>query len=152
MKRILLGILFIAGLMTVACTKTTVNKGVIKRIVGQYRFEKVTVNDGFLSTKNITDEYEEMILQLNNRYEAALIDVKNNITYTGDWRVTEYTGSYTDDDGTSTDTDYFLDIYVSNGRGQIFHLEGRNANINPHRINMQVERAEGTYRYKLKKL
>lgn len=153
MKRILLGILFITGLTIVACTKTTsVPRAVHNRVVGQYIFDKVTVSDGFLNYDNITDEYKGMILQLNDKKEAAIVDVNTGITYTGDWNVTAYQSSYTDDDGTTTDTDYFIDIYVSGGRGRIFHMEGRNAIINPHRMQFQVDRADGTYRYKLKKL
>lgn len=152
MKNLLLSFIILLGLVSTGCRKTNIDTATHKRIVGQYRFEKVTIYDGFISTENITNEYSEMILQLNNKREAALIDTKNGITYIGNWHATEVKSSYTDDDGTTTNTTYFLDIYVAGDRGQIRHFAGRNATINPHRLKFTVDRADGCYKYKLKKL
>lgn len=151
MKHTLLSIIFLAGLTMTACNKTD-NDILNRKIVGQYTFEKVTVSDGFLSNKNITDQYDDMVLQLNNKHEAAIIDAKNGITYTGDWSVTQNNNTYTDDDGTNTNVNYYIDIYVSANRGQVIHFEGKNANINAHKMQFKVDRADGTYRYKLNKL
>lgn len=152
MKKILLSLLALIALTIASCQKTAIPDNIHNRIVGQYRFEKVTIYDGFVTFTNITDRYAHMILQLNDKNEAAIIDSENGITYTGEWHATQVNNTYTDDDGYTTNTTYFLNIYVSAGRGQVMHFDGQNATINPHRLKFNVQRADGRYKYKLKKL
>ncbi len=140
------------ALVATSCRKTRVSDNIVRRVVGQYTFEKVTVSDGFLNMDNITHKYDQMVLQLNNKREAAIIDAKNGITYTGDWSITQVNNRYTDDDGSTSDVTYLLDIYVSAGRGKILHFDAYNTTINPHKLKFTVDRADGKYRYKLSKL
>ena len=77
-----------------------------RRAVGQYKFEKVVLHDDFLSTRNVTQDYNNMILQLNDKKEAALIDQNNSITYLGKYEIVTQTNSnISDDEGNSGTTD-----------------------------------------------
>lgn len=152
MKKTLLSVLTLLTIALASCQKSTVPDNIHRRIVGQYTFEKVTIYDGFVTFTNVTERYAHMKLQLNDQNEAAIIDTENGITYTGTWHATQVNNRYTDDDGYTTNTTYFLDIYVSAGRGREIHFDGQDATINPHRLKFNVHRADGRYKYKLKKL
>lgn len=138
-----------------SCTRqnNTVRPAVERKIPGEYRFEKVTLHDGFLSSDDVTGDYNNMILQLNDQHEAALIDQNQDITYFGNWQVYSKTVYYSDDDnGSQSNDEYTLMIDVQAGRGQAYSFHGKNAQINLHKIKFEVQRADGKYKYKLCKL
>ena len=83
-----------------SCQKNDDLTPVERRAVGEYKFEKVVIHDDWFDNKNITQEYNNMILQLNDRKEAAIIDQNNNVTYYGKYDIVEQRGNtVTDDDG-----------------------------------------------------
>ncbi len=140
-------------LLFAACTKTNVdNRYVNKRVVGEYIFEKVTVNEGFLDNKNITSDYHNMKLQLNDKHEAALIDEERNIIYTGDWEVLQDQNYSSDDDDGNDNSEYIIIINTKGGRGQTMNFYGENADLGLHKLKFEVDRVDGKYKYKLDKL
>lgn len=142
-------------LLFAACTKGDRRTLTERAAVGQYRFEKVKIIRSILSVEDITNQYDGLILQLNDQFQAALIDEKASVTQTGIYYIEEDTYNIYDDEGNSnTNTDHTIIIQLdANGRGfEERYFYGEDAEINRKRITFDVEHAEGTYRYKLIKL
>lgn len=138
-----------------ACEKNDGLTEAERRAIGQYKFEKVTLHNGFLKSDNRTQEYNNMILQLNDKKEAALIDQNNSITYFGKYDVVTETYTTTDDDGNSnSNNDYtiIIDIKSNNRGGNAYYWYGRNASISNKKIRFSAERAEGRYSFVLDKI
>ena len=157
MKNALLFSIFFLGLSTTACKKTFTESIANKNAVGQYTFEKVTRSDGFLNRKDITNEYNNIVLQLNDKNEAALINNETGVTYIGNWHITEtYTTNYSYDDddggGSNSTANYTLTIHVSESARRSLNFYGKNATIRRHKIRFQEQKGDGKYRYKLNKL
>lgn len=152
MKHIHFLLLLIPITILSACTKNSQLNFAERRAIGQYKFEKVVRHHGFLKTDNLTQDYNNMILQLNDKKEAALIDQNNNnITYFGKYDIIANTGG-TDDDG-NTDTEYTIVISIeSNGRGNQFHWVGQDASFTQGKMRFDVHRADGRYAFKLDKI
>jgi|GEM_PF-7059658 len=138
-----------------SCRKSDNLTFVERRAVGQYKFEKVTVNRDFLNTDNVTQEYNNMILQLNDEKEAAIIDQNNGVTYLGKYDiVTQPTANYTDDEGNTSYSDnhtIIIDI-KSPGRGTSFHWVGENATITKNKIRFKAQKSDGKYKFRLDKI
>lgn len=142
-----------AGVLLSACSKKDGMTYAERRAVGQYKFEKVVVHDGLRST-NVTQDYNNMILQLNNVKEAALVDQNAGVTYLGKYDIIEQTGTTTtDDDGnTTTNTDYTIIIDIkSPGRGNSYHWVGKNASFGS-KMRFDAEKADGRYSFRLDKI
>ena len=138
-----------------SCTKNDGLTDAERRAVGQYKFEKVTKQKGFLSNENLTQEYNNMILQLNDKKEAALIDQNNSITYFGKYDVVTETTTGTDDEGNDNSSyNYTIIIDIKNtGRGaSVYYWHGQNASIGKRKIRFTAERAEGRYAFVLDKI
>lgn len=138
-----------------ACEKNDGLTEAERRAIGQYKFEKVTLHNGFLKSDNRTQEYNNMILQLNDKKEAALIDQNNSITYFGKYDVVTETYTTTDDDGnTNSNNDYtiIIDIKSNNRGGNTYYWHGKNASISNKKIRFSAERAEGRYSFVLDKI
>lgn len=138
-----------------ACEKNDGLTDAERRAIGQYKFEKVTLHNGFLKSDNVTQEYNNMILQLNNKKEAALIDQNNSITYFGKYDVVTETYTTTDDDGNSnSNNDYtiIIDIKSNTRGGNAFYWHGKNASINNRKIRFSTEKTEGRYAFVLDKI
>ena len=137
-----------------SCQKNDDLTPVERRAVGEYKFEKVVIHDDWFDNKNITQEYNNMILQLNDRKEAAIIDQNNNVTYYGKYDIVEQRGNtVTDDDGnTSTNINYTIIIDIkSPGRGSGFHWVGENASFG-NKMRFTVKRTNGRHTFKLDKI
>ncbi len=155
MKNSLYILLACTVIFSSACTKSDNLTQVERRAVGQYKFEKVTVYKDFLNTDNVTQEYNNMILQLNDKKEAAIIDQNSGLTYLGKFDiVTQPTANYTDDEGNtnySEDHTIIIDI-KSPGRGTSFHWVGEHANITRNKIRFKAQKSDGKYRFRLDKI
>ncbi|MCB0696140.1 MAG: hypothetical protein KDC07_02170 [Chitinophagaceae bacterium] len=142
-------------LSTGACNKYPNLTQAERKAIGQYKFEKVTKHKDFLSSENVTQDYNNMILQLNDQKEAALIDQNNNVTYFGKYDVvTQRTSTGTDDDGNTNYTSnhtIIIDI-KSPGRGSNFHWVGEDANITNNKIRFTAHRSDGKYKFRLDKI
>lgn len=137
-----------------SCQKNDGLTPVERRAVGEYKFEKVVIHDDWFDNKNITQEYNNMILQLDDKKEAAIIDQNNNITYYGKYDVIEQRGTnVTDDDGnTSTNVNYTIIIDIkTNGRGNGFHWVGQNASFG-NKMRFTVKYPNERYKFKLDKI
>lgn len=138
-----------------ACTKQDNLSRAERKAVGQYKFEKVTLVKDFLNTVNVTQDYNNMILQLNDKKQAAIIDQNNNITYLGKYDVvTQRVANGTDDDGNSNyNNEHTIIIDIkSPGRGSNFHWVGQRANITNSKLRFEAEKADGKYKFKLDKI
>ncbi len=138
-----------------ACEKNDGLTDAERKAIGQYKFEKVMLHNGFLKSDNVTQQYNNMILQLNDKKEAALIDQNNSVTYFGKYDVV--TSSYTttdDDDNTNSNNDYtiIIDIKSNNRGGNTYYWHGKNASIGNKKIRFSAERAEGRYSFVLDKI
>ena len=71
------------GILATGCTKTDNLTYLERRAVGEYTFEKVVIRNDFQKSENITQDYHNMVLQLDDRKQAALIDRNNGTTYIG---------------------------------------------------------------------
>lgn len=142
----------LATVLLYSCTKQPHLTPQERRAIGQYTFEKVIRNDGFLKSDDVTHEYHNMILQLNEHKEAALIDQDNDITYLGKYDVV--TQDMVSNDGSTTTEEHtiIIDIKPNGGRGNNFHWVGEEAQINQQKIRFKVQKADGRYRFKLNKL
>ncbi|MCB0699101.1 MAG: hypothetical protein H6551_04610 [Chitinophagales bacterium] len=152
MKRILqISALLLIATMFNACKKQCQNIAQ-KNAVGQYKFEKVVRHYDLLKTENRTGDYNNMILQLNDKNQAALIDQNNNITYTGKYEI--YTDYYGNDDDGNSNVNYTIIIDLKgNGRGESdYYLYGENANIGRNKLYFWVRRGDGRYKFKLDKI
>ncbi len=142
--------------ISASCTKKDGLTEAERKAIGQYKFEKVTIQKGFLKNENITQQYNNMILQLNDKKEAALIDQNNSITYFGKYDVvTETNTTYTDDDGntsSSTNNTIIIDIDHPTRGGNGWYWHGRNASIGNKKMRFTDERAEGRYSFVLDKI
>lgn len=143
-------------LFTTACEKNDGLTDAERKAIGQYKFEKVVRHNGFLKSDNVTQQYNNMILQLNDKREAALIDQNNSITYFGKYDVvTEYNNTYTDDEGNSNsgnNNTIIIDIKSNNRGGNAFYWHGKNANITNRKIRFSAEKADGRYSFVLDKI
>lgn len=143
----------IAGLMFTSCTKSYQASVAERKAVGQYKFEKVVRHDGFLNSDNLTQEYNNMILQLNERKQAALIDQNNNITYVGKYDIVTQTVYNGDDNGSSsTEHTIIIDVSVDGSRGTQLHWVGQNARITNNKLKFSAEKPDGRYVFKLDKI
>lgn len=82
-----------AIVISASCTKKDGLTEAERKAIGQYKFEKVTIQKGFLKNENVTQQYNNMILQLNDKKEATLIDQNNSITYFGKYDVVTETNT-----------------------------------------------------------
>ncbi len=153
-KKLLLLFVPIVLIALSACNNDYYQTRAEEKVVGQYKFQKVTKNEGFLNTDNITGEYNNMILQLNDEFEAALIDQNNNITYTGYYEVIASNDNNWSDDDDGGDREYTIIIDLRNsGRGNSgYYFVGQDARIRPHKLIFNVYKGNDTYRYKLDKI
>lgn len=149
-------VLFFAVILLCSCDKKDGLTYAERKAVGQYKFEKVTVIDDFVRTENITQQYNNMILQLNDKKEAAIIDQNNSITYLGRYDViTQTTTGITDDDGnTSTNSDNTIIIDIkSPGRGNNqFYWVGENASFSNRKMKFTVHKGGSRYQFRLDKM
>ncbi len=153
MKKILLALILIGIIGTYACKKKHDKP---PHIVGRYMFEKVMVRDGIINIKNATQEYNNMILMLNDQGRAELIDQNNDIHYYGVYQHDEDIDTYylyNDDDGyyNSTDNSTLLISVSDTVRGRKFVFLGKDISRSKNKLRFTVSRADGDYRYKLKK-
>lgn len=142
-------------LFSAACKKNDGLTEVERRAVGQYKFEKVVRHDGFLKSDNVTQQYNNMILQLNDKKEAALIDQNNLITYFGKYDVVTENNNWTDDEGnTNSDNNHTIIIDIKNNTrgGSAYYWLGENASITNRKIRFNVEKADGRYSFVLDKI
>lgn len=144
----------IAAITFSSCTKNNNTTWAERQAIGQYSFEKVVVRNDGLKSKNVTQDYHNMILQLNDRKEAALIDRNSNTTYLGKYDVVEQqSNSVTDDEGnttTTTNRTIIIDI-KSPGRGGGYHWVGENASFGK-KLRFSAQKADGKYVFKLDKI
>lgn len=144
-------ILLLGTLIFASCTKNDHLTYWERKAIGQYTFEKVVIHDGFLNSTNVTQRYHNMILQLNEKKEAALIDRNNDITYFGKYDVVTQQ-QYTDDDGNTTNNTTIIIDIRSEDRGNAFYWVGKNATVNNNRIRFTSKKADGKYVFKLNKI
>lgn len=149
--------ILLAGLLFMtACDKKDGLTYAERKAVGQYKFEKVVVYDDFLGSKNITQDYNNMILQLNDKKEAALIDQNNSITYFGKYDVITQTGTtYVDDDGsssTTTEHTIIIDIKASGRGGNAWHWVGENASFGDKKMRFSARKTDGRHQFRLDKI
>lgn len=141
-------------LLNIACTKNDHLTPLERKAVGQYSFEKVVIHKDGFKTENITQQYHNMILQLNDKREAALIDRNNNITYLGKYDIVVQNGTtMTDDDGnttTNSNNTIIIDI-KGGGRGGDYHWVGEDASFG-NKLRFNTQKADGRYAYKLDKI
>lgn len=150
-KTLLIPALLLIAIMFNACKKQYQNIAE-RNAVGQYKFEKVVRHYDILRTENLTGDYNNMILQLNDKYEAAIIDQNNNVTYTGHYEI--YTDYYDNNNDGNSDPNYTLIISLEgNGRGESdYYFYGEDANIGRNKLQFWVRRGDGRYKYKLDKI
>lgn len=137
-----------------ACTKHDNLTQVERRAVGQYTFEKVTRHSDFAKTTNVTQDYHNMILQLNDKKEAALIDQNNNITYLGKFDVVSQNNSnFNNDDDNDNGDDHTIIIDIKSGvrGGNEYHWVGENASFG-NKLRFTAQKADGRYTFKLDKI
>lgn len=140
-----------------ACTKSDTLTPVERRAVGQYTFEKVTRHNDFAKTTNVTQDYHNMVLQLNDKKEAALIDQNHNVTYLGKFDVVSQTNSnYNNDDDDDNDNGgdnhtIIIDIKSGVRGGNEFHWVGENASFG-NKLRFTAQKADGRYTFKLDKI
>lgn len=142
-------------LLMAACEKRDGLTEAERKAIGQYKFEKVVLHNGFLKSENVTQQYNNMILQLNEKKEAALIDQNNSITYFGKYDVVTETYTTTDDDGNSNnnnDNTIIIDIKSNDRGGKTYYWHGKNAQINNRKIRFSAEKVEGRYSFVLDKI
>lgn len=155
MKNLLYTSLSAVILLTASCEKNDGLTEAERNAIGQYKFEKVMLHNGFLKSDNVTQQYNNMILQLNNKKEAALIDQNNSITYFGKYDVVTETYTTTDDDGNSNSNNNYtiiIDIKSNNRGGNSYYWHGKDASIGNKKIRFSAERAEGRYSFVLDKI
>lgn len=152
MRRLLL-IFTIASIVGMyACEKADKSH----KIVGRYKFEKVVIRDGIINTENITQDYNNMILLLDDAGRAELVDQNNNINYYGVYQYDEDVDTYylADDDGgnyNNTNNSTILIDVSDTVRGRRHHFLGKNVYRTQNKLRFTVPRADGDYRYKLEK-
>lgn len=142
-------------LLTTACEKNDGLSEAERTAIGQYKFEKVTLQSGFLKSENVTQQYNNMILQLNDKKEAALIDQNNSITYFGKYDVVTENNTWTDDEGNTNaddNTTIIIDIKSNNRGGNAYYWHGRNASIGNKKMRFTAEKTEGRYSFVLDKI
>lgn len=142
-------------LFSAACEKNDGLTEAERKAIGQYKFEKVVRHDGFLKSDNVTQQYNNMILQLNDKKEAALIDQNNSITYFGKYDVVTATNTFTDDEGnnnSNNDHTIIIDIKSNSRGGTAYYWLGENANITNRKIRFNAEKADGRYSFVLDKI
>lgn len=138
---ILLSVLFIS------CTKYSF-KSVDKKIVGQWDFDKVTIRKNWaLSSTDITNQYQDNILQFNDNGDFYSIDTYNKDTLIGNWdiEVLEYMNS-----SDVMETDYFLHLYTyNNATSDIEHYIWEITSVGAKKMRAEEKTSDNVYRYVL---
>lgn len=143
--------LIVTIVIATGCTKTDNLTYLERRAIGEYIFEKVVVRNDFQKSENITQDYHNMVLQLDDKKQAALIDRNTSTTYLGKFDiVTQYIGN--DDDGNNTSENTIIIDIKSPNRGTNFHWVGEDANITTGRLRFKARKADGRHVFKLKKI
>lgn len=136
-------LLLSALLLAAGCTKDGLTP-MERKLEGTWRFDKVTRGETFSFHKdNITERYSGVTIQFRLDRTVSYVDVNTNEQYEGNWEL-RYTTS-TNGDGSSS-TEYFLDINMSSGTGELKTFLGTNASIGNKRINFN-EYLNNTFYY-----
>lgn len=92
-----------------------------KKIIGQWRFEKVTHKSGiFKQTVDITRNYEHWTYDFKENNTILAVNSTTGARQTGTWRIDEYTDYYYDEDGiSSTSTNYVLRFDLDDGNRRV---------------------------------
>lgn len=145
-------IILSAIIIMASCTKNNNQTWAERKAVGEYTFEKVILeNENGFKIDNVTQQYNNMVLQLNDKKEAALIDRNHSITYFGKYEIVEEYVNNDDDDDNSSDYTIIIDI-KSPGRGEAtFHWVGEDASFG-NKLRFRARKAEGRYRFRLNKI
>lgn len=137
-----------ACLLAAGCKKARNQEG-----VGTWRFEKVTFTKPFsFNWDNRTDEYNDVVMQLNADHSASYSDPQHNKEYTGNWHVTANNNTTYDSDGNqTTNVQYTIDINLVTGTGEQKNFFGYDASFPWNTMYFFEKKDNGTYKYKLKK-
>lgn len=152
MKKLHYIYIILLAMVISSCTRNYELTIAERKAIGEYKFEKVVRQDGFLSNDNVTQEYNNMILQLNDKKEAAIIDRNNGITYLGKYDVVTQRTIVDDDGNDNTEHTIIIDVQSEGTRGTRFHWVGQDATITNNKMRFTVEKGDGRYRFRLDKI
>lgn len=152
MKKLHYIYIILLAMVISSCTRNYELTIAERKAIGEYKFEKVVRQNGFLSNDNVTQEYNNMILQLNDKKEAAIIDRNNGITYLGKYDVVTQRTIVDDDGNDNTEHTIIIDVQSEGTRGTRFHWVGQDATITNNKMRFTVEKGDGRYRFRLDKI
>jgi hypothetical protein len=143
----------ILGLLLFSCTKDGLFKTSSDKIMGDWRFEKVTFKkDNAVFQKNLTDDYSDIELTFYNDYTFSEIDNASGKSYLGSWNIDDdEDNSSINDKGEIVYQEELFGTKTDQSTGVVFIVNWRNLNVSKRKVTAIERKDDGTYTYILKR-
>lgn len=149
----LLRLLPIFGLLFFSCTKEGLFKTSSDKLMGEWRFEKVTFKkDNGIFQKNLTDDYSEVELTFYTDYTFSEIDNATGESYLGSWNIDDdLDNSSINDKGEIVYQEELIGTKTDQTSGIVFLVNWENLNVSKRKVSAIERKDDGTYTYILKR-
>lgn len=149
----LLRFLPIFGLLFFSCTKEGFFKTSSDKIMGDWRFEKVTFKkDNAVFQKNLTDDYSDIELTFYTDYTFSEFDNATGKSYLGSWNIDDdEDNSSINDKGEVVYQEELIGTKTDQTTGVVFIVNWRNLNVSKRKVTAIERKDDGTYTYILKR-
>ena len=143
----------ILGLLLFSCTKEGLFKTSSDKIMGEWRFEKVTFKkDNAIFQKNLTDEYSDVELTFDKDYTFSEIDNSTGQSYLGSWNIDDdlYNSSI-NSKGEITYQEHLVGTKTDQAHGIVYLVHWQNLAVSKPKVPAIERKDDGTYTYVLKR-
>jgi hypothetical protein len=141
------------GLLLFSCTKEGLFMDSSDKIMGEWRFEKVTFKkDNAIFQKNLTDEYSEVELTFYKDYTFSEIDNASGKSYLGSWNIDDdEDNSSIDNKGEKVYQEKLVGTKTDQASGIVFLVNWKNLDVSKRKVTAIERKDDGTYTYILKR-
>lgn len=143
----------IISLLLFSCTKEGLSKTSSDKIMGEWRFEKVTFKkDNAIFQKNLTDEYSEVELTFHKDYTFSEVDNASGKSYLGSWNIDDdEDNSSIDNKGEKVYQEELVGTKTDQTTGVVFLVNWKNLDVSKRKVTAIERKDDGTYTYILKR-
>ena len=143
----------ILGLLLFSCTKEGLFKTSSDKIMGEWRFEKVTFKkDNAIFQKNLTDEYSDVELTFDKDYTFSEIDNSIGQSYIGSWNIDDdQDNSSINSKGEITYQEHLVGTKTDQSNGIVYLVNWQNLAVSKRKVTAIERKDDGTYTYVLKR-
>ncbi len=146
-RRLLVGLILLIALGS--CTKEGVIRRKEDKLIGAWEFEKVFYKgDHALFRKNITDEFEDDIMEFFSDYTAIYDDYSLGVVFDGEWSLI-VEDIYVEN---ASDLEFFIEAFFYDFLNmEEFVIVGGVDRLNRNKLHLTAYGRDGKYTFKLRR-